>query len=75
MSTIAREDRKFAGQLHRLDHINQFLCEIATAILPGNDAFENVWSTANRVCDQYYSPKVRFMSQPNFGRTTTALSA
>jgi len=75
MSTIIREDPKFAGQLHRLDHINQFLCEIATAILPGNDAFENVWSAANRICDQYYSPKVRFMRQPNFGRTTTALSA
>jgi len=75
MSTIAREDRKFAGQLHRLDHINQFLCEIATAILPGNEAFENVWSAANRVCDQYYSPKVRVMGRSNYARTRTALSA
>ena len=61
----ATEDRRFATQLNRLEHFNQFISGIATAIVAGNHDFESVWSIANRVYEQHCSPKVRFM--PNTG--------
>lgn len=45
------EDPKFVKQLDMLDHRNQFVHELAIAILPGNRGFERVWSIANRVYD------------------------
>ncbi len=76
MSPIVREDPKVAKQLNRLEHLNQLLSEIATAILPGNDAFESAWSAANRVYDRYYSPNMRFITRPGVDESgRTALSA
>ena len=77
MSSIPKhEDPRFAKQLQRLEHVNQFICEIATAVISANDDFESVWSVANRVYDRYCSPKVRFMTRPDLDESErTALSA
>jgi len=48
-SIHATEDSRFAAQLNRLEHFNQFISGIATAIVAGNHDFESVWSIANRV--------------------------
>jgi hypothetical protein len=77
MARIEREaDPRLEKHLHHLDHINQLLCQIATAILPGKGSFENVWSTTNQIYDRYHSTPVRFMSHPEFDASSTpALSA
>jgi hypothetical protein len=70
------EDARFAKQLSQLDHFNRFISAVATAIVSGNDQFESVFSVANRVCDRYCSPKVRFMSRRDLDESgRTALSA
>jgi hypothetical protein len=70
----ATEDSVFANQLTRLEHFNQFISGIATALVAGNQDFESVWSIANRVYEEHCSPKVRYIS--NAGRQqNTALSA
>lgn len=70
----ATEDSVFDNQLTRLEHFNQFISGIATAMVAGNQDFESVWSIANRVYEEHCSPKVRYMS--NHGRQqNTALSA
>ena len=76
MFRIDREDPSLAKRLHHLEHINQFLCQIKTAILLNNQAFESVCSTANEIYDRYHSTQVRFMSHPDFDASGThALSA
>jgi hypothetical protein len=76
LSIPQHEDARFAKQLNRLDHFNQFISEVATVIVSGNDVFESVFSVANRVCDRYCSPKIRFMSRPDLDESgRTALSA
>jgi hypothetical protein len=76
MFRIDREDPSLAKQLQHLEHINQFLCQITTAILLDNQAFESVWSTANEIYDRYHSTQVRLMSHPDFDASGThALNA
>jgi hypothetical protein len=70
------EDRKFAVQLKRLDHFNQFIRAMAGVIAPGNEGFEPVWSIANRVYDRYSSSQARFITRAGFEKSRrTALSA
>lgn len=64
MSSISNEDPRFAQQVNRLDHFNQFISEIATAIVSGSDDFEDVWNIANRVYDRHCSPKLTFIARP-----------
>ncbi len=72
----ATEDSRFATQLSRLDHFNQFLSGIATAIVAGNHDFESVWSIANRVYERHCSAKVRFMTNSSLDQSrNSALSA
>jgi hypothetical protein len=77
MVRIEREDDpRLEKHLHHLEHMNQLLCQIATAILPGNGTFEKVWSTTNQIYDRYHSTPVRFMSQTDFDASgSRALSA
>ena len=76
MSSISNEDPRFAKQLNHLDHFNQFISEIANAIVSGSDQFEDVWSIANRVYDQYCSPKVTFIARPGLDESErTRMSA
>jgi hypothetical protein len=76
MSMIVREDRGFTRQLDRLNQLNQFLSQVATAILPSDDEFESVWNIANRVYDQHCPANVRFIARSRFDESTrTALSA
>jgi hypothetical protein len=49
------EDPKFVKQLDMLDHRNQFIRELAIAILPDRAGFESVSSIANRVYDRHCS--------------------
>jgi hypothetical protein len=77
MSPIrAVEDSGFATELTRLDHFNQFISGIATAIVAGNHDFESVWSIANRVYEEHCCAKVRFMTNAGLDQPrNTALSA
>ena len=50
------EDPRFVKQLDGLDYHNQFIRELASAILLENDAFEDVLSLANRVYDRHCPP-------------------
>ena len=70
------EDPRFGRQFKKLENFNQFISQIATAIVSGNDEFESVWTVANRVYDRYCSPKVTFMPRPDFDESgKAALSA
>jgi hypothetical protein len=72
----ATEDRRFATQLNRLEHFNQFISGIATAIVAGNHDFESVWSIANRVYERHCSAQVEFMTTSGLDHPgETALSA
>jgi hypothetical protein len=74
--TLEVEDRKFAMQLKRLDHFNQFIRAMAGVIAPGNEGLETVWSIANRVYDRYGSSQARFITSRSFEKSRrTALSA
>jgi hypothetical protein len=76
MSPIEREDPRFAKQLNKLDLFNQFLCDVASVIVSGNDSFESVWTIANQVYDRHYSAKVTFMTRSGLDESgRTALSA
>lgn len=69
------EAHRFAKQLKRLEHFNQFIREVAVAVLPGKD-FESVWSIANRVYDRHCSSTVGFLGRHADGESRmTALSA
>ncbi len=72
----ATENARFAAQLNDLVQFNDFISEIAAAIVASDQDFESVWSIANRVYDRHASPKVRFINRSGFDRSkTTALSA
>ena len=51
------QDPRFASQLDRLEHRNQFIRELATVILADNSALESVLSIANRVYDRHCAPR------------------
>ncbi len=72
---VASQTVTFARQLNGLESVTKFVAEVSKAILPGNDEFESVWTIANRVCDRYGSPKVRFMKPARERPENTALSA
>ena len=71
----ATEDRQIRNQLNRLEHFNQFISGIATAIVAGNQDFESVWSIANRVYEQHCSPKVRYMTDSGLDHAKQPRSA
>jgi len=74
--TRTTEDLRFANQLTRLEHFNQFISGIATAIAAGDHDFESVWSIANRVYERHCSAKVRFMTTSGLDQSRNrALSA
>lgn len=75
------EDPRVVKQLDGLNHRNQFIRELASAILPGNDGFESVLSIANRVYERHSaphqcSPQTGFINRRRPGQPEiTALSA
>ena len=69
------EDPRFVEQLNGLDQRNQFIRELASVILPGNDGFESVFSLANRVYDRHSKPRPALISRSSFDRTQVPLSA
>ena len=76
MPPSEREDPRLARDLNKLDRFNQFICDVATVIVSGNDSFESVWTTANQVYDRHCSAKVRFMTRSSLDQSgRTALSA
>jgi hypothetical protein len=70
------DDPKFVKQLNMLDHRNQFIRELAIAILPDLAGFESVSSIANRVYDRHCSPQREPLNRSRLNRPArTALSA
>jgi hypothetical protein len=74
------EDPRFVEQLNGLDHRNQFIHELASVILTGNDGFESVFSLANRVYDRHSKPRPApaarsLISHPGFDELQIPLSA
>jgi len=72
----ATENARFAAELNHLGQFNDFISEIAAAIVASDQDFESVWSIANRVYDRHARPKLRFIKHASFDQSkTTALSA
>jgi hypothetical protein len=72
----ASENSRFANQLSHLHQFNQFISEVASAIVASNDEFERVWNIANQVYERHCSPKVAFIAEAGRDHSeTTALSA
>ena len=70
------EDPRVVRQIDGLNRRNQFIREIASAILSQNAGFESVLSIANRVYDRHCSPQARRSDRVRFdGSRMTALSA
>ena len=69
------EDPRFVQQLDMLDHRNQFVHELAIAILPDRAGFESVWNIANRVYDRHCVSKAGFINRRVERPERTALSA
>jgi hypothetical protein len=70
------EDPRVVRQIDGLNRRNQFIREIASAILSQNAGFESVLSIANRVYDWHCSPQTRRSDRVRFdGSRMTALSA
>jgi hypothetical protein len=70
------EDPRFLKQLDGLERRDQFIREMATAILPGHSSFASVLTIANRVYDRHCSPKAGLLNGRRFERSRrTALSA
>jgi hypothetical protein len=70
------EDPRVVTQIDGLQCRNQFIREIASAILSQNAGFESVLSIANRVYDRHCSPQARLSDRVKFdGSRITALSA
>jgi hypothetical protein len=70
------EDPRVVTQMDGLNRRNQFIRELAIAILPENRGFESVFSIANRVYDRHCSPRARRSDGVRFdGSRMTALSA
>lgn len=64
------EDPRFVKQLDGLNHRNQFIRELASAILHENDGFESVLSLANRVYDRHCSPREGLPTRRIYGQQT-----
>ena len=72
----ATENTRFAIQLNQLSQVNQFLSEVAAAIVARSDDFENVWSIANRVYERHCPGNIRVMTRSGLDPSqNTALSA
>jgi hypothetical protein len=70
------EDPRVVRQIDGLNRRNQFIREIASAILSQSAGFESVLSIANRVYDRHCSPQARRSDRVRFdGSRMTALSA
>ncbi len=70
------EDPRVVKQIDGLQCRNQFIREIASAILSQSAGFESVLSIANRVYDRHCSPQARRSDRVRFdGSRMTALSA
>jgi len=70
------EDPRVVSQIDGLSRRNQFIREIASAILSQNAGFESVLSIANRVYDRHCVPQARRSDRFRFdGSRMTALSA
>jgi hypothetical protein len=70
------DDLRFLRQLGVLDHRNQFIHELASAILPVHDGFESVWTITNRVYDLHCSPRATRSDRSSFTKPKmTAFSA
>ena len=70
------DDPKFVKQLDILDHRNQFIRELAIAILPDRAGFESVLSIANRVYDRHCSLQREPLNRSRLNRPARiALSA
>ena len=70
------EDPRVVSQIDGLSRRNQFIREIASAILCQSAGFESVLSIANRVYDRHCSPQARRSDRVRFdGSRMTALSA
>jgi hypothetical protein len=64
------EDPKFVKQLDGLSHRNQFIRELAHAILQDNDGFESVLNLANRVYDRHCSPRADLSAHRTYTQPT-----
>ncbi len=64
------EDPKFVKQLDGLNRRNQFIRELASAILHENDGFASVLSLANRVYDQHCSPRAGLPARRTYDQQT-----
>jgi hypothetical protein len=75
------EDPRFVKQLDGINHRNQFIRELASAILPGKSGLESVLSIANRVYDRHCAAQgspsqARSLNRRGFARPQiTSLSA
>jgi hypothetical protein len=70
------EDPRFAKQLDGLERRDQFIREMASAILPKSGGFESVLNLANRVYDRHCSPKAGLLKVRRMERSRkSALSA
>ena len=70
------EDPRVVTQMDGLNRRNQFIRELAIAILPETRGFESVLSIANRVYDRHCSLQARRSDRVRFdGSRMTALSA
>ncbi len=70
------EDPRVVRQIDGLNRRNQFIREVASAILSQSAGFESVSSIANRVYDRHCSPQAKRSDRVRFdGSRITALSA
>ena len=70
------EDPRVVSRIDGLSRRNQFIREIASAILSQSAGFESVLSIANRVYDRHCAPQARRSDRVRFdGSRMTALSA
>jgi len=64
------EDPRFVQQLDGLNHRNQFIRELASAILHENSGFESVLNLANRVYDRHCSPRAELSGRHVYDQQT-----
>ncbi len=64
------EDRRFVKQLDGLRQSNQFIRELASAILPVNSGFESVLSLAHRVYDRHCPPRASLPARRSHDQQT-----
>lgn len=63
------EDPRVVREIDGLNRRNQFIRELASAILPGNPGFESVLSIANRVYDRHCSSRATGSDRNSFDRS------